>query len=347
MKKFFFFFSFWILMAAPTCSFSQYTDVINSNRPGTSFSAYSVGTKVYQGEFGMNFGHDEHNLFDADVDYFDIEYAFRWGVWREQFEVILNGSYQIDQLTDRGQTFTRSGPMNTTLGAKYLFFDPQRKRKLEEPNLYSWKANQGKKFKWKNLVPALSGYAGANIRFNGSPYVYGSNFNFFNENEADISGKIMLITQSHITSDWVFVTNFIYDRIGTNFTSTQYILTLTHAFNIKWAAFVENQGISSDFYSDNIVRFGGAYLLNSNLQFDATFNFNTKDTPSRNFGGVGVSYRLDYHESKWELVDDGKKLPKNELEQPKKKKGWPILRWFKKKEQNVPPPDEEIDENEN
>ncbi len=82
--------SFWMLMTIPIFGFSQYTDVINSNRPGTSFSAYSVGTKVYQGEFGMSYGHDEHNLFDADVDYFDIEYAFRWGVWREQFILILN-----------------------------------------------------------------------------------------------------------------------------------------------------------------------------------------------------------------------------------------------------------------
>ena len=35
-----------------TLIFAQYTDVINSNRPGLSKSAFSVGTKVTQFELG-------------------------------------------------------------------------------------------------------------------------------------------------------------------------------------------------------------------------------------------------------------------------------------------------------
>ena len=33
--------------------FSQYTDIINSNRPGTSQSAFSVGSNVIQLETGV------------------------------------------------------------------------------------------------------------------------------------------------------------------------------------------------------------------------------------------------------------------------------------------------------
>ena len=33
---------------------AQYTDVINSNRPGESMSAFSVGKTVFQSEFGIS-----------------------------------------------------------------------------------------------------------------------------------------------------------------------------------------------------------------------------------------------------------------------------------------------------
>jgi hypothetical protein len=38
----------------------------------------------------------------------------------------------------------------------------------------------------------------------------------------------------------------------------------------KWSGFVENQGFKSDFYSDR--RGGVAYLINNNLQIDASIS---------------------------------------------------------------------------
>ena len=38
-----------------TSIYSQYTDVINSNRPGSSHGAFSVGKNVLQFELGGNF----------------------------------------------------------------------------------------------------------------------------------------------------------------------------------------------------------------------------------------------------------------------------------------------------
>ena len=64
-------------------------------------------------------------------------------------------------LIDSGDNFKESNFTTNTIGAKYLFFDPYRKRQIEKPNLYSWKANNG--FKWKDLIPAISVYAGANF----------------------------------------------------------------------------------------------------------------------------------------------------------------------------------------
>ncbi|MDT8414522.1 MAG: transporter [Flavobacteriaceae bacterium] len=355
--------------------FSQYTDVINSNRPGHSFSAYAPGKNVYQGEIGATIGHEEHELFGAEVDYIRYEYAIRVGIWKDRLELMFDGAYQIDEFSDRGRSFNRSGPLRNTFGAKWLLYDPQKKiNENFKPNIRSWKANQNLKFKWRNLIPAVSVYGGANIHFSDSPFVFDSSFNFFNDTESDLSGKLMAITQSHITSRWVLVTNFGVDKIGTDFSSLQYIVTLTHAFNTRWAAFAENQGFDSDFNVDNIFRFGGAYLINGNLQFDASVGFNTKDTPSKFFGGVGFSYRLDYHKTEWVLVDQdnvplrvipdsmkenqeitqkrrgffgrlfGKKQDTPELDadgniiqKPAKKRKGIFGRWFNKKDKEIDP----------
>jgi hypothetical protein len=46
------------------------------------------------------------------------------------------------------------------------------------------------------------------------------------------------------------------------------------------------------FYSDAILRGGAAYLINNNLQIDASIT-NFKDTPTVLYGGIGFSWRYD------------------------------------------------------
>ena len=80
-------------------------------------------------------------------------------------------------------------------------------------------------------------------------------------------------------------------------------LTLTHSFTPQWVVFGEAQGINSDFYADNIFRFGGAYLWTPDFQLDANIAFNTKDTPTVFNIAFGASYRLDFHKDK--KIDNG------------------------------------------
>ena len=110
-----------------------------------------------------------------------------------------------------------------------------------------------------------------------------------------ISPRVMVATQNNFPGGWVFVSNFIKERIGTDQSDFHYILTLTHSFSPKWVVFAETQGIKSDFYADNLFRFGGAYLFAKDLQFDTAVTFNTKDTPTVFSVNFGASYRLDFH----------------------------------------------------
>jgi len=277
--------------------FAQYTETINSNRPGSSQGAFAVGNQVLQFELGLGLGKEKHELLNSDANAFTIDYAIRYGFLKERLEVNAIGTYQRNSVTiTQGlatANFNQANFKINTLGAKYLLYDPYRKRDLEGPNLYSWKANN--KFQWRDLIPAISVYAGANLDFSDNP--------FTPELESSISPKLVISTQNNWSGGWVFVTNIIVDRVTTDFPSYGYILTLTHAFNEKISVFAENQALISDFYSDQLFRGGGAYLISNDLQLDASFLLNFKDTPSRTFGYIGVSYRIDMHK-KDEFIEE-------------------------------------------
>ncbi|TXE10902.1 transporter [Gelidibacter salicanalis] len=276
---------------------AQYTEVINSNRPGVSQSAFSVGTNVLQFEAGPYLFKEEHTPLQYDVSGFGADFAARFGLLFESLELNIQGTYQNDTQTINSsvipQEIDRGNFKYLTVGAKYMIYDPYRKAGEEKPNLYSWKANR--QFKWKSLIPAVAVYAGANYDTKNNPYTAPGIEGF--------SPKVAVISQNNFAGGWVFVINLIKDRIGTDQSDFQYILTLTHSFNPQWAIFGETQAIKSDFYADNLFRFGGAYLWNKNFQLDTALTFNTKDTPSVLGVNFGMSYRLDFHEDK--EIDNG------------------------------------------
>jgi len=303
---------FFLLCLTTSQVFCQYTEVINSNRPGVSRSAFSVGTNVAQLEIGPYILKEERTpTASYEVSGFGIDFAARYGLLFEELELNIEGTYQNDTKTFASNFSTEEKRANfkfLAIGAKYLVFDPYKNAEEDKPNLYSWKANQ--QFKWKSLIPAVAVYLGANYDIKPNPYTFSGIEGF--------SPKVMIATQNNFSGGWVLVVNLIKDRIGTDQSDFQYILTLTHSFNPKWVIFGETQGIKSDFYADNLFRFGGAYLMGKDIQLDTAVTFNTKDTPSVFSVNFGASYRLDFHRDK--EVDNGTSV-KNEGARRANRKG--------------------------
>lgn len=306
------FFLFSVLTAA------QYTDVINSNRPGQSVSAYAVGRNVIQAEFGIGYEQQEHSILLTDSNIWSTELALRYGLLFETLEIYYEGTYQKENIsyaraaTDASITdFSRN-----RLGLKYLVYDPFKNPERNKPNVMSWKANH--KFRLRNLIPAISVYAGATFVLGDNPYYAG---------DAIVAPRVMIATQSKISPRVVFIANIAYDRIGTDFPELSYIISLTHAFrNPKWSIFIENQGIQSDRYADALYRTGIAHLFATNLQADITFGGSVKDTPTRMFGTLGLSYRLDMHKDKIKSIDEQKggkngQIGKKSMKRKRRKKG--------------------------
>ena len=301
---------------------AQYTEELNSNRPGASQGAFSVGKKVLQFETGLSFGKDKHSLFNTETSAIVWDYSARYGFWKEELEVSIIGEYQSNNYSylqfspvekRRVSTFR-----NNTIGAKYLIYDPYRKMELEGPNLYSWKANH--KMQWKDLIPAVSIYAGANIEFTENAIDKLTNPYSTSVDGTSISPKFVLATQNNWVGGFVFVTNIIVDRITTDEPLYSYVLTLTHTPTDWFSIFVENQGIKSDFYADQLFRGGAAVLVNENFQVDGSLMINFKDTPSRFYLRVGASYRFDMHDTDEYIEEKGKEGRKNKKEKKGKRK---------------------------
>ncbi len=162
-------FSILIFGFASQISFGQFTDEINSNRPGKSMMAFAVGKKIIQVETGINYLSENHEILEYEANGFVGELVLRYGIWKEELEIIGELQYQNDKLTSGFFNERRSGFKQLTLGAKYLIYDPF-KNYEEKVNIYSWKANQ--KFKWSQFIPAFAMYAGANFNVGENPFNY-------------------------------------------------------------------------------------------------------------------------------------------------------------------------------
>ena len=296
---------------------AQYTDVINSNRPGLSVSAYAVGHNVIQLEAGPFYQQSDHSLLNTQSNIWGGEFSLRYGLLFEQLEINWEGTYQNQNITysDLGTSANLTDFSRNRIGLKYLIYDRYKNPDRNKPNLYSWKANYG--FKWKNLIPSVAVYGGATFNLGDNPFYVG---------DPTVSYRGMIATQSRLTPRFVLITNIAYDRISSDFPELSYLVSLSHAFrDPKWSVFVENQGIQSDRYSDVLIRGGVVHLLQDNLQADIGMGASFKNTPSSVFISAGASYRIDFHQDKAKAIEDqnagenGGPIEKNAMKKKQKK----------------------------
>lgn len=294
-------------------NFAQYTDQINNNRPGQSMGAFAVGKSVFQAESGINMYKETHSLLETNANGYAADLNIRFGLLLERLETIAELTYQKDSYTKNNVVTNRSALNTATFGAKYLVFDPYKNRE-EKIDIYSWKANH--KFKWNRLIPAVAIYGGVNLNFSDNPFIS------IEENLEKLSPKVMLVTQNMFDHGVVLVTNIYMDKIGTEYKSLEYIITLTKGFNDKWSGFIENKGVKGDYYSDIIFRTGAAYLVSDDFQIDASITTNFKNTPSIYYGGVGFAWRFDanYNEFRYKKETPEKTSGSTRGSKPKKEK---------------------------
>ena len=85
-------------------------------------------------------------------------------------EITYEGTFQKEDKTfSSSQTgLSITDFSRNRLGLKYLIYDPYKNPERNKPNLLSWRANH--KFQWRNLIPAVSVYAGATFVLGDNPF---------------------------------------------------------------------------------------------------------------------------------------------------------------------------------
>ncbi|WP_298224852.1 transporter [Flavobacterium sp.] len=308
--------AFLFLAFYSTVNYAQFTDVINSNRPGQSMAAFSVGKTVFQSELGVNRIIEKDKQADYKAADWASDLTLRYGIFFEQFELIANFDYLNEKFTGTGATINEGGLRKMLLGAKFLLYDPE-KNYEKKPNLYSWKANH--KFNWRQFIPAVGLYGGINVNLAKEKFLRTGI-----PNEEDFTVKGMILTQNQF-GRYTFLTNIILDKFPSQRNSIDYVLTMTRGFNSRWSGFVEIQGFNNEFYKDHYFRTGAAFLVKQNIQVDASLGSNFQASPNLVFGGIGASWRFDANYSEVMLrvpkeeKNDGKST-KDKKEKEKKDK---------------------------
>ena len=293
---------------------AQYTEIINSKRPGFSESPYSVGTNVFQFETGMFYNSNNDKSVGAYPKTLGGELFFRYGKFKERLEFNANVAYQRDEVkNDPNPNYHIKGISDLTVGAKYLFYQQEFKDKSKE--IRSWKRRIA--FDKKRLIPSVGVYGGAHLNFLGKDY----------KNEEGISYKGAVLLQNDFSDRLVLLTNLIADKITSEEKYYSYIVTMTYAVNQNWSYFIENQGKYYNDFSPNY-QFGTgiAYLVTENLQLDASARTNFLDDYSYLYATAGFSWRLDRHQDSFVY----KNAPKETMGKNPNRKGF-FSRLFKKK----------------
>jgi hypothetical protein len=309
--------------------YSQYTDVINSNKPGFSESPYSVGKGVYQ--FESNFFYRDTGIEPtfSSPQSFGADIFFRTSFFLEKLEFNTQITYQRDKVAFKNiftSHYFTSGLSKMTIGAKYLLFQQEYTDKSKE--IRSWKRRHA--FDKKRLIPSVAIYLGMNTDFVNDLHKTGS-----------ITPKVGVLLQNNLTKDFNLITNIFYDKIGSDFSEFSYIITATQNFNDRWSAFLENQGIFQNYQNNGNIGLGLAYLFSKDFQINTSGRVLFEGNATGFYAGLGVSYRINKHiDSYIEIDENGNEIKDAPIKNYSKNQGGffsRIFNVFKKKEKNNRP----------
>ncbi len=301
MKNFLLFLLFVIVFQTAN---AQYTEVINSRRPGFTDSPFSVGTDVLQFESGLFYESIKDKTNQLNTSSIGTDIMVRYGKFYEKLEMNLNLSFQYDNINFDDPTtenLSRLGLSQLTIGGKYLVYMSKFEDKSKE--IRSWKKKM--KYDYKRLIPSVAVYAGANIPVTKN-YIRGNNPDFV---EDTFSPRFAIFTQNDFSDRFVFLMNLIMDKVGSGQKENSYIFTGTYSINDRVSVFAEHQGIFKDegIPNDFQVGLGTAYLLAKDKQVDLSLRRISDRDGSAFLVSAGFAWRIDKHNDKFKMLGaDGK-----------------------------------------
>lgn len=263
---------------------AQFTEIINSNRPGQSDTPYSVGVGIHQIESGLFLADNNELSVDANYDSYGLEFVYRTGIFFERLEVDLRGSFTTEKeryiFNNQIESKTVSGLSDLVVGSKMMLYEQKYTDKSKE--VRSWKRRHS--FDKKRLIPTIGIYTAFNTNLVNST---------FKDELDEPSLKGALLLQNNLSDRLVLVNNLIIDKIAKDNQYFQHSITGTFSISTTFSTFIEGLGQyqegSSPFFDYGI---GFAYLLSPDLQLDTSFRSNLSEDFDSILISAGVAWRF-------------------------------------------------------
>ena len=289
-------FYFFLFLIAPQITFAQYTEIINSNRPGASESTYAVGTGVFQVENGI--AHHKIILDNGKKDsYLNNLLFLRQGLLLDELEINFMFHYNEAAISMDANDNIHKGFLDSYgIGLKYLLYNHQIVDNSK--NIRSWKKRHA--FNWSQFIPSVA----ATVRYIVHPK--STNLGFTSANKGGLGAGLLF--QNQLRYNWNLLATINTDGIGSNEWKFFTTITSTYTFNNKWSIYAENiqtnERITQDSDDHKIEHWkrnmGFAYLVHKNLQIDASANWSSLYKNS--FGiSAGISWRIDRHKGSTDI----------------------------------------------
>ena len=291
---------------------AQYTDIINSNRPGLSESPFSVGLNVLQieGGFRSNFFKDQkiNNSFKNRR----FEQRFRFGLITEKLEFSATTFQDFNSVTNYKYDDIGYFGYGLSLGSKFLIYkhnvDDTYEDKLAK--MRSWKKRHA--FDWNRMIPSVAVSVSGNFDISPAESPINNAYNPYTTHALS-SFQIALLLQHELNENWTVNSNAIYER--TFFAENRFlgIMSSNYVVNKRWAVFAEGRlQIKPSIQAE--AEIGTAYLFNTNLQIDGSVYTGFTEFGTTIGFATGFTWRIDNHVDKYVTLQRNEK---GELVPPK------------------------------
>lgn len=281
-----------ILLATSEMIFAQYTDVINSSKPGVTESAYCVGINVVQIENNTALGTVKANTTHQNATQINNQTMLRYGAFSEKLELQVIADYFSTNNTNTHNSnlkMSANGLRKLGVGAKYHLYEPHFKEDIMKSR--SWKAQHS--FNYKRLVPSVATFAHFNAPINQINFDNGQN-----------TINIGVTAQNILNDRWAMVNQLNYDYLLSKNGELNYGLSNSYAHNAYLRTFGELNVKLIDITRYFDISIGQNYLINDNFQVHYYYTFSTGKDLIGHKANLGFSYRLDYHKDHWEMKKD-------------------------------------------
>lgn len=238
-----------------TNSFSQFGETISSDRPGQSNSPNTVGKLVLQLQTGLQVGGEKADNYKGND--FELPAIIRFGI-TDKIELQTHWGLKNSSAEYIDTDFESSGLNMANFGLRFNIFEETEK------------------------APAL-----------GFEFIYKTRI-MSKDYKPDHPSTKFNIMASKGFSDLISITTNLgadFDGIGAQ-PDGFYTLNLVFSINDQLSVFFENYGNFNGDYFDTFFDFGGAYILNDNLQLDLYGGIGNNDDLFNYFVSGGVSYRI-------------------------------------------------------